>query len=70
MQNRILSNRAEIELYQKSNNDLIIASRLLEKGHTDEEIASLMVKYSPLKPSTEEINLDRKSTRLNSSHAT
>ena len=31
VQNRILSNRAEIELYQKSNNDLIIASRLLEK---------------------------------------
>ena len=27
VQNRILSNRAEIELYQKSNNDLIIASR-------------------------------------------
>lgn len=60
VQNRILSNRAEIELYQKYNNDLIIASRLLEKGHTDEEIASLMVKYSPLKPSTEEINLTLK----------
>lgn len=64
VQNRILSNRAEIELYQKSNNDLIIASRLLEKGHTDEEIASLMVKYSPLKPSTEEINLTLKNAHI------
>lgn len=55
LQGRILSNKDEIVLYKQSQNDTIIASRLMEKGCNKEDIASLMKKYSPLRPNDDEI---------------
>lgn len=57
LQGRILSNKDEIALYRQSQNDTIIASKLMEKGCQKEEIASLMKKYSPLRPNDDEIKL-------------
>lgn len=57
LQGRILSNKDEIALYKQSQNDTIIASRLMEKGCNKEDIASLMKKYSPLRPNGDEIKL-------------
>ncbi|RGO06074.1 MULTISPECIES: hypothetical protein [Megamonas] len=57
LQGRILSNKDEIALYKQSQNDTIIASRLMEKGCNKEDIASLMKKYSPLRPNDDEIKL-------------
>lgn len=55
LQGRILSNKDEIVLYKQSQNDTIIASRFMEKGCNKEDIASLMKKYSPLRPNDDEI---------------
>ena len=55
LQGRILSNKDEIVLYKQSQNDTIIASRLMEKGCNKEDIASLIKKYSPLRPNDDEI---------------
>ena len=57
LQGRILSNKDEIALYRQSQNDTIITSRLMEKGCQKEDIASLMKKYSPLRPNDDEIKL-------------
>lgn len=57
LQGRILSNKDEIALYKQSQNDTIIASRLMEKGCNKEDIASLMKKYSLLRPNDDEIKL-------------